>query len=152
MPFKSRKREWNTKFHSHFVYSLKRLFEPFLFFKPSLVGVAFRSHEMITNIIRMLRTMLAITIIFFIVMLILVIRHIRKIVVEPLNKETGILSEYERNKDSEAASNLLDTIKTGNEIERLAHSFSSMVKELEYCDTYPVRYGSERFSGVFGSQ
>ena len=97
----------------------------------AIVGVAFRSHEMITNISRMLRAMLAITIIFFIVMLILVIRHIRKIVVEPLNKETGILSEYERSKDSEAASNLLDTIKTGNEIERLAHSFSSMVKELD---------------------
>jgi sigma-B regulation protein RsbU (phosphoserine phosphatase) len=79
----------------------------------------------------MLLAMLMITVFFFVVMLILVIRHIRKIVVRPLNEETKIMSEYERSKDSEEASKQLGTIKTGNEIERLAFSFSSMVKELD---------------------
>ena len=97
----------------------------------ALVGVSFKSKEMITQILRMLLAMLMITVFFFVVMLILVIRHIRKIVVRPLNEETKIMSEYERSKDSEEASKQLGTIKTGNEIERLAFSFSSMVKELD---------------------
>ena len=97
----------------------------------AIVGVSFKSQEMISHILRMLLSMLLITVAFFAVMLILVIRHIRKIVVKPLNVETKILEDYEKDKDSVAASNRLDTIRSGNEIERLAFSFSSMVKELD---------------------
>lgn len=97
----------------------------------AIIGVSIQSREMIRRILGMLRAMLLITISFFIVMLVVVMRHIRKIVVKPINKEKQILEEYERDKDSVAASKRLDTIKTGNEIERMAQSFSSMVTELD---------------------
>ncbi len=97
----------------------------------AIVGVSFKSREMVSSILWMLRTMLFITIAFFIVMLVVVIRHISRIVVKPINKEQKILEQYERDKDSAAASRMLDTIRTGNELERMANSFSSMVTELD---------------------
>ncbi len=97
----------------------------------AIVGVSIKSSEMIQRILSMLGSMLAITILFFVVMLILVIRHIRLIVIKPINNEQHILEEYEQNKDSLAASRDLATIKTDNEIERMAKSITSMVTELD---------------------
>ena len=97
----------------------------------AVVGVSIKSSEMISQILGMMRTMLLITVTFFAVMLILVIYHIRKIVVIPINKEKKILEDYEQSKDSAAAAGLLGEIDTNNEIERMAESFSSMVTELD---------------------
>ncbi|MCR5301573.1 MAG: SpoIIE family protein phosphatase [Lachnospiraceae bacterium] len=97
----------------------------------AIVGVSYRSSQLISQALRMMETMLAISVLFFAVMMIVVIRHIRNIVIEPLDKETMIIGEYENTKDSRAASVQLDSIKTNNELERLAASFSSMVTELD---------------------
>ncbi len=97
----------------------------------AIIGVSLKSAEMISRILWMLRTTLFITVSFFVIMLILVIRHIRMIVVKPINKEKQILEDYEKEKDSLVASRELDTIKTGNEIERMALSITSMVTELD---------------------
>ena len=99
--------------------------------RKAVVGVSIKSQEMIKNILSMLRTMLMITVAFFILMLVLVIRHIRKIVVRPIGKEQKIIEKYEQDKNSGEAATQLETINTGNEIERMAKSFSSMVTELD---------------------
>ncbi len=105
----------------------------------ALIGVSYQSREMIEYSLRMMRTMLAITALFFAVMFVIVIHHIRKIVVLPIGEEKRIIEAYEQDKDSLTASRALNNIKTKNEIERLAESFSSMVTELDrYMEEYRV--------------
>lgn len=96
-----------------------------------VVGVSFKSTEMIYQSLRIMLIMLFITLSFYVVMIILVIDHVRKIVVRPIDKEQKILERYENDKDSLSASRDLETIKTNNEIERMAKSFASMVTELD---------------------
>ena len=56
---------------------------------------------------------------------------VKRVVAVPLMEENTIISEYERNKNSQAALTALESINSGNEIEELADSFSSMVTELD---------------------
>jgi sigma-B regulation protein RsbU (phosphoserine phosphatase) len=103
----------------------------------AIIGVSFKSREMMNYSFNMMRTMLLITAGIFAIMLILVIHHIRKIVIRPLAEEQRIIEEYEQDKDSLTASRALNDINTDNEIERLADSFSSMVTELDrYMEEY----------------
>ena len=103
----------------------------------ALIGVSYQSKEMLQHGVNLMRTMLAITAGFFVIMFAVVIHHIRKIVVKPIRAEKDIIEEYEDNKDSLTASRALGTIRTDNEIERLAQSFSSMVTELDrYMEEY----------------
>ena len=97
----------------------------------AIVGVSFKSSEMIDSSVNMMWTMLLVTLVFMIIMLIVVIYHIRKIVVLPIDTEQKIMEEYEHTKDSLMASRALGEINTDNEIERMAESFSSMVTELD---------------------
>ena len=97
----------------------------------AIIGVSFKSKEMIDHSLSLMKTMLLITIAFFLVMLIVIFYLIRKIVVIPINREQEIIEEYEQEKDSFTASRQLGKIKTNNELERMAESFSSMVTELD---------------------
>ncbi len=105
----------------------------------ALIGVSYRSSEMLDYSINMMKTMFGITAGFFAIMVFLVIVYLRRIVVKPLAEEQKIIEEYEQSKDSLSASRSLSEIKTNNEIERLADSFSSMVTELDrYMEEYQI--------------
>jgi len=56
---------------------------------------------------------------------------IKRVVADPLRFENEIINEYKVNKNPETAMKTLAEIKSGNEIEELADSFSSMVTELD---------------------
>ena len=96
-----------------------------------LVGVAYRSSEMISQIVTMMRSMMLLSAACLLLLLILAIFHIRNIVIRPIIREKIIIENYEHDKDPKVAANQLATINTRNEIERLAGSFSSMVTELD---------------------
>ncbi len=97
----------------------------------AIIGVSFKSKEMIDHSLSLMKTLLLITIAFFLVMLIVIFYLIRKIVVIPINREQEIIEGYEQDKDSFTAARQLGKIKTNNELERMAESFSSMVTELD---------------------
>ncbi len=96
-----------------------------------IIGVSYKSKEMLSQIVTMLRSMMALTIGCLVLLLVLAIYHIRRIVIRPIIKEKVIIENYEHDKNSAVAAQQLSTINTKNEIERLAGSFSSMVTELD---------------------
>ena len=115
----------------------------------SIIGVSIKSAEMLSQMLGMMKTMLLITLVFFAVMLIQVIYHIKKVVVVPIMREQKIIEEYEHDKDSLTASRQLQEIKTHNEIERMAVSFSSMVTELDrYMEDYFIAVAEKERIGA----
>ncbi len=97
----------------------------------AIVGVSFRSAEMISNGIRMMWVVFLITVGFFVLMVIVAFHNLKKIVIDPIGKEKSVIETYEKDKDSLTAARGLALIDSNNEIESMAESFSSMVTELD---------------------
>lgn len=67
----------------------------------------------------------------FLVLTRLIMNMIKKKVVIPIKKEENAIRDYMDNKDSSNTVKILDEIRSGNEVETLAHSFSAMITELD---------------------
>ena len=70
-------------------------------------------------------------IVSFLVLTRLIMNMIKKKVVIPIKKEENAIRDYMDNKDSSNTVKILDEIKSANEVETLAHSFSAMITELD---------------------
>ena len=83
-----------------------------------------RAHEISKVFVR-------VNLLIFVVMIVITRLIVSKYVVKPLEKEQDIIFNYKNSKDSQATSNELSTIKSRNEIQWMAESFSDMVVELD---------------------
>ncbi len=96
-----------------------------------IVGVSVQWKDLINTCLAISAVTLIVSTVLFI--LVGVGNHllVMEIAVKPLDKEQKIIHAYEDNKNSGLAIKELEKINSGNEVETLAESFSSMVGELD---------------------
>lgn len=97
----------------------------------ALVGVSLPWKDLLVRGIYISVLVGGVTAVLFIMIGVLTIRLLRRVVVSPIGMEQEIIREYEKEKDSARVVEGLSQIRTDNEIEALADSFSSMVGELD---------------------
>ncbi len=96
-----------------------------------LIGVTMYTSEMRANLSRRMNDALirSALILLFMVACVTVMLYYK--VIKPLRSEQEIIGRYERTKDGKAAVADLKTIRSRNEVQRIAESFSGMVEELD---------------------
>lgn len=96
----------------------------------SIIGITLDWKDLIFEALRPSLIIFYASSMLFIVLGFFVYFGLRKYVTIPVGKEEEIISRYEENKNHEEAVKELATIQSGNEIQSLSESFSSMVSEL----------------------
>ncbi|MBR1471625.1 MAG: PP2C family protein-serine/threonine phosphatase [Lachnospiraceae bacterium] len=95
------------------------------------VGVAEEWRMLLTDGVVVSAVVTAFSVIGFMILGSWVINKIRRLVIVPLYQTQEIIHNYENNKSAKEAVEALQKIRTDNETEELAGSFSGMVGELE---------------------
>ncbi len=97
----------------------------------AIVGISMQWRDMLVRVLGISLTLLIIQTFLFTLVAFITRNLVRRVVAWPLARQRAIIKVYEENKDSKAAAEKLSTIKSNNELEELAGSFSSMVSELD---------------------
>ena len=97
----------------------------------AIVGVAMPWKDLIRTSLALSLLVMGIAFLLFLLLTYRVFSLIRRVVLNPIKREQEIIRDYEADMDGAKAVAALDTINCRNEIETLADSFSSMVKEID---------------------
>ena len=96
-----------------------------------LIGVTMYTSEMKQILARRMNESLLRSAFILLLMVVCVTIMLYYKVIRPLKSEKEIIERYERTKDGKAAVADLKTIRSRNEVQRIAESFSGMVEELD---------------------
>ncbi len=96
-----------------------------------VVGVGMEWKDIIDSVIHFSLRVAAGLAIMFVLLGLLIMKRVKKVAVDPIKEEQGIIRSYEQNKDIQDTVDKLSMIASRNEIQSLAEEFSNMLLKLE---------------------
>ena len=97
----------------------------------AIVGVSIGLEDLQMKALRPAIIISIVSAVLFTLVVIAIYLLVKSSVAKPVDAEETIMHNYEKNKNATAAINALSNIKSNNEIEDLAKSFSSMIAEID---------------------